>query len=340
MPCSETLLHVTRGALAESMHRGHIAVVDFQGKVHYSSGDPQAVIFARSSMKPIQALPVLESGAADAFGFTEQEIALLCASHSGEELHTATAAGMLHKLKLGPQHLLCGPHAPFDQSAAAKLAACGQKPTELHNNCSGKHTGMLALALRLGADISGYTAPGHPVQLLMRATVSAVAGYPEADIIIGTDGCGVPVFGLPLQHLAAAYAVLGQLAQTGDSALRNRAAARIIAALRAHPFMLAGTGRYDSKLIEVTKGRIIGKMGAEGVFALTVPELGMGLALKVEDGAQRGLYPVATEALAQLGWLTPAEIGELEDFHRPAVRNWRGDPVGRLLPVFRLRRHS
>lgn len=340
MHCSDTLLHVTRGPLTESAHRGHIAVTDRTGRIMYASGDPEAFIFARSSMKPIQALPVLESGAADAYGFTAREIAILCASHNGEAEHTETVAAMLEKLKLTHTCLLCGPHMPFDAAAAAKLTEAGIKPTELHNNCSGKHTGMLALALQLGADIADYMNPAHPVQRKMLQTVSQMSGYPEDQIVLGTDGCGVPVFGLPLSRLAAAYAEFGALSKETDrSSARAKAAARIAAALASNPFQLAGTDRYDTRLIEVTRGRLIGKMGAEGVFAVTAPELGLGLALKIEDGAQRAIYPAVTEALLQLEWLTPSEGQELAGFHKPAVRNWKGTLVGQIEPVFRLRSH-
>ncbi|MDF2924518.1 MAG: asparaginase [Paenibacillaceae bacterium] len=336
MSSSDLLLKVTRGPLAESLHRGHIAVADPSGRIFYSSGDPEAFVFARSSMKPVQALQVMEAGAADIYGFTTEEIAILCASHNGEVRHTATVASMLNKLRLPQQCLLCGPHIPFDPSAAAKLAEAGHKPSELHNNCSGKHAGMLALALVLKADTKDYMNPDHPVQQCMLDTVSQMAGFPRDQIILGTDGCGVPVFGLPLNRLAAAYARLGALSADNSPSSRSVAARRIVEALRAHPFQLAGTGRYDTRLIEATRGRIIGKMGAEGVFALMVPSLSMGLALKIEDGSQRAIYPAVTEALLQLGWLTASEGELLKEFHKPQVRNWKGTHVGAIEPVFQL----
>lgn len=335
---SEVLLHVTRGPLTECLHRGHIAVTGPDGAVLHSAGDPHAFIFARSSMKPIQAMPVLESGAAEHFGLTEEEIAILCASHNGEPQHTETVDRMLGKLGLVRQCLLCGAHVPYDAEAARLLAEAGVAPTELHNNCSGKHAGMLALALRLEADTSHYNQPGHPVQAMMLRTVSQLSGWEENRIQLGIDGCGVPVFGLPLNRLAAAYASLGRLAEAGGTDPRSKAAAALAAALRHHPFMLAGTGRYDTRLIEITGGRLLGKMGAEGVFALTVPHLGLGLALKIEDGSQRAIYPAVTEALLQLGWLTAAEGDALAEFHQPVLRNWMGIPVGSIKPVFNLNR--
>ncbi|MDF2935563.1 MAG: L-asparaginase [Paenibacillaceae bacterium] len=333
---SEILLHVTRGSLVESLHRGHIAITDSAGRLFASAGNPEMFIFARSSMKPIQALPVLESGAAAAYGFTDAEIAILAASHNGEEFHTSTVASMLGKLGLESRCLLCGPHAPFHAESAACLAKAGIEPSELHNNCSGKHAGMLALALHLGTDTGTYMDPAHPVQQRMLEAVSRLSGYPAAKIVLGTDGCGVPVFGLPLNRLAAAYARLGELSREENPAGLSAAAKRIIGAIAAHPGQLAGTGRYDTRLIEVTNGRLIGKMGAEGVFAITAPQLGLGLALKIEDGTQRAIYPAVTEALTQLGWLTDGENEALSGFHKPVVRNWKGTAVGEILPVFRL----
>lgn len=333
---SEILLHVTRGSLVESLHRGHLAVADSAGRILASAGNPEVFMFARSSMKPIQALPVLESGAADAYGFTDAEIAILAASHNGEEFHTSTVASMLGKLGLDSRCLLCGPHAPYHVPSAACLAQAGKEPSELHNNCSGKHAGMLALALQVGADTGTYMDPAHPVQQRMLETVSLLSGYPAAKIVLGTDGCGVPVFGLPLNRLAAAYARLGELSREEHPGPLAQAARRIIAAIAAHPGHLAGTGRYDTRLIEVTGGRLIGKMGAEGVFAVAAPQLGLGLALKIEDGAQRAIYPAVTEALVQLGWLTDGESKALSAFHKPIVRNWKGTEVGEILPVFKL----
>lgn len=332
---SEILLHVTRGALVESLHRGHIAVTDRTGRILHQAGNPRIMMYARSAMKPIQAIPVVESGAADDFGFTMEEIAIMCASHNGEVRHTETVAAMLSKLCMKEACLLCGPHAPFDVASAGKLAEAKLQPTALHNNCSGKHAGMLALVQHLGAPAEGYMEPNHPVQVIMRQTVSRFTGVSLEELVLGTDGCGVPVFGLPLHRLAAAYAELGA-SSLEYSSPSGVAGARILDALRAHPFQLAGTGRYDTRLIEVTGGRIIGKMGAEGVFALTVPELGLGLALKIEDGTQRAIYPAVTEALLQLGWLKDEEGLKLQDFHRPGLRNWKGTAVGEIRPVFRL----
>jgi len=330
----DIVVRVCRGPLTESVHRGHLAAVDACGRLLAEAGEPRLVTFARSAAKPLQALPVIEAGAADAFGLTATELALLCASHSGEAEHVDAAGALLAKLGLSAAQLQCGVHEPFDAAAARRLRERGEPPTSLHNNCSGKHAGMLALALRLSAPVESYMDAGHPVQRLMHNTVAAMCGLSAAELHTGVDGCGVPVFGMPLDRLAYAYARLGK--PEGLSAERAAACTRVIAALRAHPRLLAGSGRFDTRLIEATGGRIVGKMGAEGVFALCVPEQGFGLALKIADGQQRALYPAVTEALRQLGWLQERELAELAEFHEPVQRNWQGAEVGRIRPEVRL----
>ncbi|KIL41151.1 asparaginase [Gordoniibacillus kamchatkensis] len=335
VPEAERLVAVTRGPLTECVHRGHVAVADANGRLLYYAGDPAHVTFARSSAKPLQALPVLESGAADAFAMTDPELALLCASHNGEETHVQTAQTLLSKMGLSGEHLQCGAHYPFHRQTAQAMRRRGEQPTNLHNNCSGKHSGMLALALMLGADIAGYLAPEHPVQRRMLAAVSEMSGVPESDIAIGVDGCGVPVFGMPLAALAAAYARFGR--PDGQPEARRIACERLMRAIVHHPDYLAGDDRYDTQLVRATSGRLIGKMGAEGVFAIAVPERGWGIAVKIEDGAQRALYPAATEALRQLGLLSDTELAALAKFHRPLQHNWQGTEVGAIVPEFQLR---
>ncbi|WP_246067047.1 asparaginase [Paenibacillus koleovorans] len=333
---SAPLARVTRGPLTESQHRGHAAVVDRSGHLLAGLGDPMLVTFARSSAKPLQAIPVVESGAAEAYRLGPDELALLCASHNGEPAHIQAVERLLKQMGVTVHDLGCGPHYPYYEPEADRMKASGERPTRLHNNCSGKHSGMLALALRLGAPLEGYMAPEHPVQRHMLEAVAAMSGVPAASIALGTDGCGVPVFGLPLAALARAFAVFGRpdglVPETREAACRQ-----LLGALRAAPFYLAGTGRFDTRLIEATGGRLVGKMGAEGVFAVSAPERGEALAVKVEDGAQRALYPAVVEALRQLDWLTAAELEALREFHTPPVRNWAGDQVGAIVPDLDLR---
>ncbi|MVO99248.1 asparaginase [Paenibacillus lutrae] len=331
---SAVIARVDRGPITESIHRGHIAVVNNEGRLLHSLGDPQAVTFARSTAKLIQALPVLESGAASDFGLSDQEIALICASHNGEPAHVQTARSLLAKAGADPGDLQCGAHFPFHRPTAKRMKEEGEAPTPLHNNCSGKHAGMLTLAAKLGQSADNYMSPDHPVQREMLLAVADMAGLAPEDIPLGTDGCGVPVFGLAIDRLALAYARLGK--PYGLPAARTEACGRIIGAIRREPAYLAGEDRFDTQLIEATGGRIIGKMGAEGLFALTVPEESLGLVLKIEDGAQRALYCAVLEALNQLGLLRPSELKALAAFREPKVTNWRGTEVGVIRPDFRL----
>ncbi|TBL78316.1 asparaginase [Paenibacillus thalictri] len=333
---SEIVAHVVRGPIVESKHHGHLAVVDHRGHVKYAVGQPDVFTFIRSTAKPLQAISVVESGAAR--GLAQQQIALLCASHGGEPGHTEAAHAILASLGLTAEALTCGAHEPFHAPTAAAMRARGECPTALHNNCSGKHAGMLALAAMYEADIGSYASPNHPVQLQMRKTVADMCEFPEDRLALGTDGCGVPVFGMPLDRLARAYARFGQPDDLGSS--RVKAINLIKDAICNYPYFIAGTGRFDTKLIEVTQGRIIGKMGAEGVFALTCPDANLGLAVKIEDGSERALYPVVMEALIQLDMLKAAEIAELQAFHTPKVTNWKGTEVGAILPQFQLRQYA
>lgn len=330
-----TLVKVTRGNLTESMHRGHISVVDNKGKLIAFVGNPRHYGYMRSTAKLLQAIPLLEARGDEQFGLTEAEIALCCASHGGEPEHTAAVQSILHKLGLSESALACGRQEPIYKPAADDLKQEALKPFQLHNTCSGKHAGMLVLAKAMNVSIEQYTHLEHPVQQKMLRIVSNMCGVPPESVGVGTDGCGVPVFAMPLSSLAYAYARLG----APDELAAQRAAAcrKIIHAIGRHPYYVAGTNRFDTRLAEVTKGRVIGKMGAEGVYALAVPDRRIGLAVKIDDGAERALYPTAAEALVQLGALTPEEAGQLADFHRPKVINLRGDTVGSIHPSFQLR---
>ncbi|TXK85706.1 asparaginase [Paenibacillus sp. N3.4] len=334
MKSSDALVRVYRGNITESIHHVHLAVVNNQGTLLYQAGDPHFLTFARSTAKLIQTLPVIESGAADRFGLEEAEIALCCASHNGEVEHVSTAQHILGKLGFNHAHLQCGAHEPYHAATAQAMRDRGEAPTTLHNNCSGKHSGMLTLTAHLGASPDTYMRIEHPVQQLMLETVCEMSGMSREQIQLGTDGCGVPVFGMPIKHLALAFARLGNPA--GLSQTRANACQRIVAAVRKYPQFLAGSDRFDTQLIEITNGRIVGKMGAEGLFALTIPERELGFVLKIEDGNLRATYPAVVEALKQLDLLTESEVSALAAFHTPAVYNWQGTQVGYIRPDFQL----
>lgn len=333
---STVIAHVTRGSLVECLHRGDIAVCDPDGRLIAHAGDPDKVTYMRSSAKPIQALSVVLSGAADRFGLDQRELAITCASHEAEDFHVATVRSILAKLGLNEDALQCGIHPPINRQVGRDLIGAGRKPTQVHNNCSGKHSGMLAVALAMGAPIEGYLHPDHPVQRMNRALVAEFAGMVPDRLIVGVDGCGVPVFGLPIRGMARAFARLS----SPDSLPTDLAAAasRVVAAIQANPTIIQGTGRFTSRLIEVGAGRLVAKDGAEGVFCVGSRPRRLGLAAKCEDGSTRPLPPTVLRALAEMGAINQADLAELAQFGRPPVKNNRGEAVGEVVAVADLTR--
>jgi L-asparaginase II len=342
IPAAEPLVEVTRGGITESRHRGHIVAVEADGHITAYLGAPETVTYLRSSAKPHQAIPLLASGAADRFGFTEREIALACASHSGEPIHTEVAASMLRKIGLGPEALKCGVHEPFSSQAAGDLREKGEEPNVLQNNCSGKHVGMLALALHLGAPIETYDEPANPVQLAIGKVVSSFSGIAIEDIAVGTDGCGVPVFGITVKGMALMYARLVSPPAEFDEQTKS-ACARIVAAMTGYPELIGGTSdRLDTEIMRAAPGRLVSKVGAEGVYTVGVlpsrdwPR-GLGLALKIEDGDDHRARPtVVIESLRQLGILADESLEAVSRYAFFPVRNRRGDVVGEVTPEFKL----
>lgn len=316
---------VLRGGVVESVHRVSVAVVDPNGDLRARAGSPGLVVFARSAVKPVQAVPLVEDGAADRFGWTERELALACASHSGEARHVHVAAGMLASLGLGEDALACGPHAPFNEAAARELRQRGEKPGRLHNNCSGKHAAMLALAAAHGWPLRGYHETEHPVQLRMLQEVARWSGMRTETIDVAVDGCGVATFALPLRALALTFARLALGARTAQSA-----AGRLVRAMTSCPELVAGTDRLCTELMRSTGGRIFAKTGAEGVYCAGVPGAEIGIAIKVEDGGKRAAEPALIEVLRLLGLLTIEDMAKLESYARPDVMNTRGECVGSL----------
>lgn len=343
MPALEALVDVTRGALVESAHRGAAAIVDADGKLLYSIGDPYLVTYPRSSAKPFQALPLLESGAADHFHFSEREIAIACASHAAEDFHVETVSGILARLGLDESALMCGIHPPANKAAADALRAAGLKPTTLHSNCSGKHSGMLALATFMGVPTEGYYRPAHPVQQRILEVVSDFCGLAEGEIVLASDGCTVPTFGMPLYSFAWGLARFVDARSWPES--RQAACRRIVQAMQRHPEMVAGTARLDTDLMRVAGGSLISKGGAEGYHAVGVLPggvfgKGVGVALKVMDGdvTGRARPPAVIEILRQLGVLGDEQVGALSSYHHAPVNNMRGSVVGEVRPALTLRR--
>ncbi len=328
---SETRVEVQRGGTVESVHRVHVAVADGSGRIRAYAGNPQWVTFARSAIKPIQALPLVEDGVIERFHIADEELALCCASHSGEQRHVEAAASLLRKLGLGEDALACGPHAPFHAGAAAALRAQGRPPGRLHNNCSGKHAGMLALARAKGWPTAGYHEVGHAVQGRMLEELSRWSEIAADDLALATDGCGVVTFGLPLVALAGAF---GRLSREARSP--GRPAARVVGAMVRKPEYVGGTGRLCTQLMRAASGRIFAKYGAEGVYCAGVPGAELGIALKVEDGAKRAAEPALIAVLHALGLLGDEEMAELSTFAEPDVRNTRNEVVGGVRAVVAL----
>lgn len=344
IPIAEPLVEVRRGSITESRHRGHIASVTPDGTVVSYCGVPETVTYLRSSAKPLQAIPVLASGAAERFGFTDQEVALACGSHSGEELHTEIAAEMLRKIGLGPEALRCGVHEPFSSEVNGKLRDTGARPNVLQNNCSGKHAAMLALAKHLGASVENYDSPENPVQLAVGRVVAQFSDVPIEDLAVGVDGCGVPVFGITVKAMALAYVRLVSPPEAFDKSIRD-ACARIIKAMTAFPELIGGTSdRLDTEIMRAAKSGLISKVGAEGVYTAGVLPCkewpgGLGLALKIEDGDDHRARPtVVIESLRQLGVLRDESLEAVSRYTFFPVVNRRGDVVGEIRASFRLER--
>ncbi len=328
---SEILAQVIRGETVESIHRGHISAVDGDGNEFVSVGDPSMVTYFRSAAKAFQFIPCLTSGAADRFEFADNEIAIAVASHSGEQVHVEIAKRLLKKIGLAESDLRCGIHAPFYDKESRRMIAAGERPTVFHNNCSGKHTAMLALAKHIDAGLDDYDSAESRVQKRILRCVSDFSGVPESEIAIGVDGCGVPSFALPLSGMARSFSNLA--APSNFHSTVQSAAKRIVAAMIKYPELIGGTERLDTILMNAASGKIISKVGAEGVWLCGIlPSekfpTGLGIALKIEDGDD--LYSrsvVAIEILRHLGILKPDDLTELSPM---PIKNRRGEQVGRI----------
>ncbi len=321
------LVELLRGVLIESRHRGAVAIVDADGATVSAIGDVTVPVFPRSAVKALQALPLIESGAADRYGFGDEELALACSSHSGEEGHVAVVSRMLAKAALDASALSCGPHWPMHQTAAFALARTGA-PSALHNNCSGKHAGFLCAACAQGIDHIGYWRPEHPVQQTVRGVLEDLTGgvlSPERRAI---DGCSVPTWAIPLKNLAYAFAKFGS--GHGLSPERAEAAARLRTACARKPWHVAGTGRFCTEIMKLFGARVFVKTGAEGVYCGTLPEQRLGIAIKCDDGGGRAAEAIMAAVIARLLPLESAERTALARFTQPVLRNWNGFEVGVL----------
>lgn len=329
-PANPVVVNVTRGTIVESIHRGRIAVVDVSGTVKMRAGDITSPVYPRSAIKILQALPLIETGAADTAGFTDEELALACSSHGGEVRHTETTQRMLTKIGLAVDDLECGPHWPTHETSARALAAAGEEPTALHNNCSGKHAGMLALARQLGAPTKGYSKPTHPVQQRILGLFEAMTGSDLSSAAMAPDGCSVPTWAIPLENIAFAFARIADPGSTAANLPEDRARAllRLRKAVAAHPFMIAGTDRYCTRVMQVLGERAFVKTGAEGVYCAALPDYGLGVCLKCDDGSTRGAEMMMTAVLDKIGVIGDADRKELADIMTVGLKNRRGLDVG------------
>ncbi len=326
IPAHVPLLASRRGATVECVHYGSIAVVDLAGRLLQGHGDPAALQFARSALKPLQALPFVEDEGPARLGFGSHEVAMMCASHSGEAIHVQTVGQMLARIGANVGDLQCGCHVPQYYAATGTPAPARGHFTALHHNCSGKHSGFLAYCALHGQPRAGYLDPQSPLQSRIRDTVQAWAGGDP--IAMGIDGCSAPNYALPLTRLAQAYARI--------AAGERRAAAALFYAMTRHPDLVSGTGRTDLALMQASGGDWVCKIGADGVQAIGIRSLGLGIAIRVADGGARALHAVTVDVLHQLGLLDEPGATPLAPHFRPALRNARGTVVGRFEPVFRL----
>jgi len=337
------LVDVLRGGAIESVHCGAVAVLDADGGVVASLGDIDRPIFPRSAVKVLQAMPLVASGAADTLGLTDTELAIACASHNGEEIHAQTAAAMLAKAGLDPSALECGTHWPYLDTASRALAAQGREPSALNNNCSGKHAGFLCLACALHGGsvdlqqyVRGYVKAEHPVMREVTAALQAATGYDLTNTPRGTDGCSIPTYAVPLRHLAHAFARVGT--GIGLSEGHARAAKRLRSAVVAAPFMVAGTGRFDTRVMEKLGAKVFCKVGAEGVFCASLPERGLGVAIKVDDGNNaRACEVVMAAVIEAFVDLDDAQAAFMRGFSEVTMSNWNGITVGQLVATSALR---
>ena len=325
-PCDPILVEVTRGDMVESRHAAAYAVCDTEGRVVLSAGDYERPVYARSAIKPLQAIPLVESGAAEAYGLSDAEVALACASHGGEPRHVEAVAAWLERLGLGEGDLECAAHLPSYAPAMIELLQASEEPNQLHNNCSGKHTGFLTLAKHLGHPTKGYIRYEHPVQQRILGVLEVMTGLDLSAAPRGIDGCGIPTIGIPLGNMALAMARFAAPADQPES--RQAAVARIHRAIAAEPFMVAGSGRFCTRVIEASGGRALVKTGAEGVYCGAVPSMGLGIALKVDDGAGRAAENLMARLLHRLEVIDDATAASIGGFLESPVENRAGLEVG------------
>jgi L-asparaginase II len=323
-----------RNNVVESIHRVAAAVVDSSGKLRYSVGDPNFITFLRSSAKPFQAVPVVESGTAEAFGFTQKEIAIIAGSHNGERKHVWVVQSILKKIGLNKSYLQCGAHVPHYYTAMG-ITPPKKKFSPLEHNCSGKHAGMLAICVYKGWNLKNYLDPRHPVQKLDLKTISELCEYPEKKIRIGIENCGAPTFALPLKNMAIGFTKLRSFRSKRE--VLSQSLQVVADSMWKYPEMVSGRGRLDYVLAVDSKSNILSKGGAEALHCAVILNKGYGLAIKIMDGSGRAIAPASIEVYRQLGILNQKQLRQLSDFFLPQVLNHKKKKVGFLQAEFKLR---
>ena len=316
---------VERGKVEEGIQRGHLAAANAQGVIVRSDGDSNRLTYFRSCAKPFQAIAGLRAGIVERLGLTTEHVAIMCASHNGEPRHVAVVRELLAHAEVDESALQCGAHWPYYEPAASVVRREMTEPMPVFNNCSGKHSGMLAAARVLEAPLESYLEPSHPVQQRIRRLVEEFTGCRDDDVVYGIDGCSAPNAAVPLSAMARSFA---QLVTSSDAAARAA-----VEAMTSHPYLVGGTERFDTAVMEVTKGRVLAKGGAAGAHCTADRRSGLGLALKLESGDGTWMSVAVMAALAELGWLEPAEQQALDRFAHPTLRNHKGLTVGRVHPL-------
>jgi L-asparaginase II len=327
------LVETRRGGTTECVHFGALAVTDTEGRVLARSGDPHWVTFTRSTLKPLQALPFVQAGGVQHFGLAPQQLALLCASHSGEPMHVQQVEAILGKAGVSYRRLQCGCHLPMFAELGAYPPPAPGSYDERHHNCSGKHSGFLAWCVQHGQAVESYLDPAHPLQVAIRTAVAEAVGLQEHQLAMGIDGCSAPNYAMPLANLAQGFARLA----SGRSDVRFGESFALLAdAMTSHPDLVSGTGRNDLAFMQAGRGDWVTKVGADGVQVVASRSRGEALALKISDGNKLALYAATVEALDQLGWLDDTQRQAMQAWRHPTIASIRGAPVGERRPVFRL----
>ncbi|OWZ82817.1 asparaginase [Natranaerobius trueperi] len=329
----QSLIHKRRGQLVESVHKGTIAVVDQKGDLVASVGNPNKVTYWRSAAKPFQVIPLIQRGGIEKYDLNLKEISVMCASHMAQNIHTETVKEILSKIGLQESDLSCGTHPPGDKEVRNRLIRENSDPTEVYNNCSGKHSGMLALKELIQEKRKDYWKEDHPIQKLMIDIISKLTDVSLENVYIAKDGCGVPVYGMPIKNMAYAYSRFNDEKLPRDINLSLHIVQK---AMTKHPEMVSGIGKFNTELMQSTKGKIIAKGGAQGVFCFAIPHKKLGVAIKVEDGSNEPISTITLEVLRQLQAITDDELGDLQKYYTQNITNAKKEKVGEIKPVFKL----